>query len=429
MTTIKKIEITYNAINANNTFTNGDVVCGQVTVEMAKDCQIDSLYIKFKGKAEVRWTERHGQTTHVYHSKDKYFSVRQYFIRDKNSKGERLSWKHHSLNNSSVVPPGIHVYPFSFQFPHQNIPSSFKGADGKIIYLLEAVLSRSMRMDSKESIAMNFVLLSRWTCFPLINWADKKMKLFTSGTVAMDVNLEKSGFFQGEGLKVVAFIKNDSSREIKPKYCIYRKHSFFARGKRRVHTKDLIKDVGTPIPPSASENVTKVIPIPQDAEPSILNCSIIKAEHRLRVYLDVKYASDPEIKFNIFILPAPQVPAMATAPPAASDFGNAFYGNYGNPNPPMWGFGPPQAPAGSQPGGPPPNYATYGIGCEATPEHRGRPRGTQNPRCPMGPPKNGPEEISQPLRGRACGLRRQAATLKWNRPWAPGRPQGRPAPW
>lgn len=29
---------------------------------------------------------------------------------------------------------------------------------------------------------------------------DKKIKGFTSGTIAMDVNLEKSGFFQGERL-------------------------------------------------------------------------------------------------------------------------------------------------------------------------------------------------------------------------------------
>uniref|UniRef100_A0A3Q2EIB2 Ig-like domain-containing protein n=1 Tax=Cyprinodon variegatus TaxID=28743 RepID=A0A3Q2EIB2_CYPVA len=70
-----------------NTFTNGDVVSGQVEVELAKDCQIESFYIKFKGKAEVRWTERHGQTTHVYHSKDKYFSLRHYFIKSKNSTG------------------------------------------------------------------------------------------------------------------------------------------------------------------------------------------------------------------------------------------------------------------------------------------------------------------------------------------------------
>lgn len=87
----------------------------------------------------------------------------------------------------------------------------------------------------------------------------------------------------GEGLKVMAHIANNSSREIKPKYTLYRKHSFFANDTRNVSTKDLIKEVGDPIPPCTSQNVARVINIPQDAEPSIFNCSIIKAEYRLRV--------------------------------------------------------------------------------------------------------------------------------------------------
>ncbi|XP_014848333.1 PREDICTED: arrestin domain-containing protein 3-like [Poecilia mexicana] len=366
--TIKKIEITYNSINASNTFTNGDIVSGQVSVEAAKDCQISSFYIKFKGKADVFWTERHGQTTQIYHAKDKYFSVRQYFIRDPNSKDDQKTLIAHQSGEtySNVVPPGIHVYPFSFQLPLQNIPSTFKGADGKIVYLLEAVLSRSMRMDSKESTMINFVAKGD------LNPVSGLMVFLTS--VPCSVSLDVRGlmyeylnysdhflFLTGEGLKVKAFIKNDSSREIKPKYCIYRKHSFFARGRRRVHTKDLIKEVGRPIPPKASENVTQVIAIPQDVEPSILNCSIIKAEHRLRVYLDVKYASDPEIKFDIIILPAHQVPAVATAPTAASDFGIGPFGSYGNPNPPVWGFGPQQPPPAYQPAGPPPPYGAHGM--------------------------------------------------------------------
>lgn len=86
--TVKSLKVTYNPINEENTFTSGDSVSGQVTLEVAKDCEIDSLSIKFKGKASVMWTERHGQVTVVYHSKDKYFSNKHYFVRDQNSKGE-----------------------------------------------------------------------------------------------------------------------------------------------------------------------------------------------------------------------------------------------------------------------------------------------------------------------------------------------------
>ncbi|KAM9744606.1 uncharacterized protein ACNS7B_011754 [Menidia menidia] len=365
-TTVKKLEVTYNPINDSNTFTNGDIVTGQVTLEVAKDCQIDSLSIKFKGKAEVLWSERHGQVTVVYHSKDKYFSIKQYFIRDKNIKDdEKALVIHNPETYCSVVAPGVHVYPFTFQIPSQEMPSSFKGADGKIQFLLEARLGRSMRIAKKESTKINFVSNAAINSVyglmtPQHESKDKKMKLFTSGSVAMDVDLEKSGFYQGEGLKVLAFIKNDSSREIKPKYCIYSKHSFFARGKRRVHTYDLIKEVGAPIPPSTSEKVTQIINVPHDAEPSILNCSILKAEYRLRVYLDVKYASDPEIKFDIVIMPASQAYAVALAPPPApTSFG---FEPLGNPNPPVWGLGPPQPPAVPQfSDQPPPPYGAYAM--------------------------------------------------------------------
>lgn len=41
--------------------------------------------------------------------------------------------------------------------------------------------------------------------------------------------------------------------------------------------------MGEPIPPNADEKVTRVITIPHDMEPSILSCSNIKVEYRLRV--------------------------------------------------------------------------------------------------------------------------------------------------
>ncbi|XP_071755888.2 arrestin domain-containing protein 3-like [Centroberyx gerrardi] len=346
--TVKSFSVGYNPINKSNTFTSGDYLTGTITVELAKDCKIDSLCVKLKGKAEVKWTETHNKTTVVYHAKEKYFSIKQFIIQD-------------SQGNSNVG-PGCHVYPFTFQIPAQDMPSSFNGTWGKILYTLQANLSRSMRIDSKAKAQFTFVSNTNLNSSPGLMTPqhgnkDQKMKLFTSGTVAMDVNIDRMGFYQGEGIKVVAAIQNRSSREIKPKYCIYSKQSFFARGKRRVNTKDILKEAGEPIPPSASQTVTRIITIPPAACVSIVNCNIIKAEYRLRVYLDVKYASDPEIKFPIVVLPAFQA-ADVEQPPANPGFG---FGAFGNPDQPGWTSFPQNPTASTGPSAPPPPYGTYGM--------------------------------------------------------------------
>ncbi|XP_029367434.1 arrestin domain-containing protein 3-like [Echeneis naucrates] len=358
--TVKSIKVTCNPPAGRDAFTNGDWVSGQVDLELSKECHLNSLYVKFKGKAEVLWTERHGNTTAVYHAKDKYFSLRCYFIGENDSSGtdEQTAIIHNPETYNNVVAAGCHVYPFTFQFPLQDMPYSFKGSVGKIVYLLEARLSRSMRIDSTDSTKLKF--FPRATAptpavmVPQHETKDKTLRFFNSGEVSMDVNIEKTGFFQGEGLKVVANIHNNSSREIKPKFCLYRKDSFFARGKRKLHTHDVLKEVGEPIQPSTKEIVTRVITIPHDVDPSILNCTILKTEYRLRVYLDVKYASDPEIKFPIIILPA-AAPASAAA--AAADFG---FEAFRSPYPPAWGLPPPQQPPpASQSFESPPPYGAY----------------------------------------------------------------------
>lgn len=94
-------------------------------------------------------------------------------------------------------------------------------------------------------------------------------------------------FSPGEGIKVVASIHNKSSRDIKPKYCLYKKISYFAKKKRRVETKDILKEVGEAIPPSAGQTVTRTITIPSRECVSILNCNILKVEYRLRVCISL----------------------------------------------------------------------------------------------------------------------------------------------
>ncbi|CAJ1068487.1 arrestin domain-containing protein 3-like [Xyrichtys novacula] len=289
-----RMSVEYNPINRKGIFTPGDYIFGKVKLELAKVCQIEKLIVKLKGKAEAKWTENKGKTVVIYHNKQKYLSIQQDVIQA--SQGQ---------NN---IGPGRHDYPFIFQIPAADLPSSFRGLHGKIKYTLEAVLSRSMRID-----------IIAETEFTLINWnlcryaimmapqnqvISKKMKVFTSGEVGMYVKIARTGYHQGEGIQVAAAIQNRSSREIRPKYCLYKKYSYFVKEERKLEMEDILKEVGDFIPPSSSQTVTRTITIPADTCVSILNCRAIKTEYRLKVYLDVKYAFDPQIKFPIIILPA-----------------------------------------------------------------------------------------------------------------------------
>lgn len=81
----------------------------------------------------------------------------------------------------------------------------------------------------------------------------------------------------------MAEVQNNSSRALKPKYCLYAKHSFFARHKRRLRTNEIIKEEGEPIAPSTNQTITKVLTMPASLDLSILNCRILKVEYRLKV--------------------------------------------------------------------------------------------------------------------------------------------------
>ena len=97
------------------------------------------------------------------------------------------------------------------------------------------------------------------------------------------MNAPVSRCVTGEGVKVVASIQNHSSRDLRLKYCVYRKHSYYAEGQRKVITEDLLKEVGDVIPSGCHQTATRTITIPRDMHPSILNSRVIQAEYRLRV--------------------------------------------------------------------------------------------------------------------------------------------------
>lgn len=391
--TVKNISVIYNPINQNNTFTSGDYISGKVILEVVKDTQMQSLSVKIKGKANVCWSERHGKTTVLYSDKEKFYSVERFFVQTdtKHANDHEMLKDPSGQPYSSVVAPGRHVYPFTFQLPLQHFPSTYKGSVGKVLYTLETKLSRSMRVSSKAKAEFNYVpcpvVTNPELMAPQYGTKDKQMSFFTSGSVSMNISTEKMAYHLGEGLKVLAEVQNNSSRAVKPKYCLYEKHSFFARGKRKLHTHDIFKEVGEPIEPTSKKTITTVLTIPPSLTVSILNCRILKVEYRLRVYLDVKYASDPEIKFPIVILPVQPVSGANGA--RNNDFGiwNQSPPGIAGPNPP------PTAPS-AQPhnmAGPPGQFSAPGnygppVGQFPSPGYPGPPLGQGGPPSYTGPP-------------------------------------------
>ncbi|XP_044052621.1 arrestin domain-containing protein 3-like [Siniperca chuatsi] len=298
MPAIQSLTMTYDALNEYGTFSEGDAVTGKVTLALSKETTVESLFVKAKGDADVRWTKKSGDRTHTYSAHNRYFKLKQFLIPE-NTK-------------DTVIPQGTHVYEFSFNIPPGSMPSSFKGSHGKIVYKLEAKLSRSWRMDRTVEKEIHFVSKS----FPNIQSlmlhqagsTNKEMGFFSKGNVHMDVIVDRRAYAPGETMAIVAKISNSSSSDMTPKFSliqdvVYRANSNTKHEGNVVHTV-----VDHCIKPQTQKEVKCAITIPRDQVHTIQNCNIISVEYHLKVYLNISFASNPEVMFPVVIFPPDLAP-------------------------------------------------------------------------------------------------------------------------
>ncbi|XP_053510211.1 arrestin domain-containing protein 3-like [Ictalurus furcatus] len=310
---IKAFSINYNPVNESNTFTNGDILQGTIVLQVSKEVKIDKLFVKCKGDANVHWTESNGtnNSDDSYSAHERYFKIKQILIWD-NSKMEQNGdiLVRHGETYKNLVMPGHHAFPFSFQLPRGNTPSSFKGSHGSITYALQARLSRSWKIP--QTVTKEFTFVSTFhgngshLMRPLSGSVDKKLKLFTSGSVSIKASTDKEGYMQGERIKVETHIENSSSRALKLKFKLEQNQMFIAQSRHKHAAKVIFKAVEDPIPPRSKKTFTSRLKIPSNLDQTITDCNIIKVEYMLKVYLDVPYARDPEIIFPVVIIPAGQ---------------------------------------------------------------------------------------------------------------------------
>uniref|UniRef100_A0A3Q2PMD8 Arrestin-like N-terminal domain-containing protein n=1 Tax=Fundulus heteroclitus TaxID=8078 RepID=A0A3Q2PMD8_FUNHE len=81
---------------ADAAFTVGEVVSGQVVLELCRDTRVHSMKVQGRGVATTHWLENHGMNSvyNDYTSKVTYFRKRQHLIRGwAKGKTEMLEWR------------------------------------------------------------------------------------------------------------------------------------------------------------------------------------------------------------------------------------------------------------------------------------------------------------------------------------------------
>ncbi|XP_044225362.1 arrestin domain-containing protein 3-like [Thunnus albacares] len=351
MSPIKEFTLTYEALNEENTISDGDTVTGTVSFTLKKETKVKSLLVKVKGDASVQWSEGSGDDKQSYSAHRRYFKVKEYLIAE-DAKG-------------NVLPQGDHRFKFSLKIPQGDMPPSFKGVHGNITYVLEAKLSRKWHFSSGERKELNFVSKSfpqpgQVMC-PQAGSVSKK-------DVQMSATINRKACSPGETLSIGAKINNSSSKEMRVKFSLQQRTVYHADGSTNTSYQSLCKMVGDTIAPNSEENVSCQLKIPENIIHTVHNCEIISVNYEIKVYLDIRFAIDPEVVFPLVIASSSFLthqlgddfgpyPAAAMGAPSYSDFPAPAY--------PSGPYPVPAAPGAY--GYPAPGPAPYGFASAAFP--------------------------------------------------------------
>uniref|UniRef100_A0A1A8BI04 Arrestin C-terminal-like domain-containing protein n=1 Tax=Nothobranchius kadleci TaxID=1051664 RepID=A0A1A8BI04_NOTKA len=324
MSPIENLSLTCDS--ANNTFSEGDTIVGMLSFNLTKDTKVKGIFVKAKGDAHVQWSEGSGDDERSYSARKRYFKVKEYLVTEK--------------AEGNVLSKGTHHFKFKMTIPEGNMPSSFKGAHGSIVYKLEAKISRKWRWSTTVEREINFLSKSiRHVCqikCPQSGSVNKKLGVFSKKEVQMSASVNRDVCSPGDTLSAFAKICNSSSKSMRPKFSLQQRTVYRAGSSTNTTHNTLFKAVGDPIEPNSEITSTCQIEVPRTAIYSIDNCEILSVEYYVKVYLDISFAFDPEVVFPLHLSPRSAASEdlgsdVPCAGPSYSDFCPPAYPNCLNP--------------------------------------------------------------------------------------------------
>ncbi|XP_038602359.1 arrestin domain-containing protein 4 [Tachyglossus aculeatus] len=272
-----------------NGYAAGDTVAGHVLLEATEPLACRALRLEAVGGARARGRAR-APTGEV-----PCLSVRR-------SLGEPGPGE-----DVILLQPGKHEFPFSFQLPAEPLVTSFTGKYGSIQYWVRAILERPLAPDQsvkRELQVINHIDVNTPALITPISRTQEKMVgccFLASGLVSLSAKIDRKGYCNGEAIPIYAEIENCSSRLIVPKAAIIQTQTYLASGKTKTVRQMVANVRGNHIASGSTDTWNgKTLKIPP-VSPSILNCSIIRVDYFLAVYVHIPGAKKLRVELPLVI--------------------------------------------------------------------------------------------------------------------------------
>ncbi|XP_062310355.1 arrestin domain-containing protein 3-like [Osmerus eperlanus] len=253
---------------------------GHISFDVKRVTNITSIFMSLNGKAEVRWTtrtmSRRRTRTHTHKAEIDLFTV----ITGNNAIGR------------TVLQEGAQVYPFTFQLPQGDFPSTFKGVHGRVVYFLKVEIHRSLHITKVFETEFNFsrhIDSNHPQLLAPLSGSNSHMVwglCCASGPVEMTVHLDRKGFVPGETIKIACEFRNSSLRSATPNATLVQNQKYSALDTSvRIECKTLDSVTGEPVKSGTLQAYSEMTLTIPDTSLSISNCSIIDVNYDVLVTL------------------------------------------------------------------------------------------------------------------------------------------------
>lgn len=283
-----------NLDNSSATYFPGQVVSGRVEFNFNSTKKIRGIQISYKGEAYTHWTEYEsyrtadGKTSRrsvSYIGSEEYFHYKYYVIGG-------------SSDNTIELPPGQHVYNFSYTLP-KALPSSFEGGTGYVRYTVKATIDRPWKFDQTIKAAYTVIAHLDINLNPLAREpATLTMEKYfcclfcKSGPLTGIFRVPYTGYVSGQTIPLTLEIDNISNVDVtNMKVKLKKIVSFHSRyPSRKTKTQEItVSEVklGTVVRGRDSSSINSSITIPSLPPSNLQYCGIIDLVYQLQVTVEV----------------------------------------------------------------------------------------------------------------------------------------------